>query len=102
MSINDPNSTRHADGQLKTGSELKAVWANSIAPHLVGRKIIGVEWQSDEDKEAFGFYNSAVKILVENGKDGDPIVLTAMRDDEGNDAGAIATNIVGIEILPVI
>ncbi len=94
------NSTRQADGQIKTGSELRAVWSNRIAPHLVGRKIIGVEWQSDEEKEAFGFYNSAVKILVENGKDGDPIVLTAMRDDEGNDAGAIATNIVDLETLP--
>ena len=94
--INNINNTR------KNISELRAEWANSIAPHLVGRKIIGVEWQSDEEKEAFGFHTSAVKILVENGKDGEPIVLTAMRDDEGNDAGAIATNIVGIEILPVI
>jgi hypothetical protein len=100
--MNNPNSIRHADGQLKTGGELREVWANNVAPHLVGRKIIGVEWQSDEEKESFGFRNSAVKILVENGKDGDPIVLTAMRDDEGNDAGAIATNIVGIETLPVI
>ncbi len=100
--MSNPNSIRHADGQLKTGGELREVWANNVAPHLVGRKIIGVEWQSDKEKEAFGFYNSAVKILVENGKDGDPIVLTAMRDDEGNDAGAIATNIVGIQTLPVI
>ena len=87
---------------MNNDKELKVEWTNRVAPHLVGRRIIGVEWQSDEDKEAFGFYSSAVKILVENGKDGDPIVLTAMRDDEGNDAGAIATNIVDLETLPVI
>ena len=87
---------------MRNDKELKVEWTNRVAPHLVGRRIIGVEWQSDEDKEAFGFYSSAVKILVQNGKDGNPIVLTPMQDDEGNDAGAIATNIVGIEILPVI
>jgi len=82
--------------------DLKNHWANMVIPHLVGRKIIGVEWQSEEEVDGNGWYCSAVKILVQNGKDGDPIVLTAMQDDEGNGAGAIATNIVGIETLPVI
>ena len=86
----------------KTNGELKVEWANRIAPHLVGRKIIGVEWQSEEEVDENDWNCSAVKILVQNGKDGNPIVLTPMQDDEGNDAGAIATNIVGIEILPVI
>ena len=66
------------------------------------KKAIEKAENPEEEVDENDWNCSAVNILVQNGKDGYPIVLTPMQDDEGNDAGAIATNIDGIEILPVI
>ena len=43
---------------------------------------------------------AAVNIYLDN-NGGTPIVLSPMKDDEGNDAGAIATNIADLETIPV-
>ena len=48
-----------------------------------------------------GWHSCAVKILVEN-NGGNLIELIPMRDDEGNDAGAIATNMTPCHTIPVI
>ena len=80
---------------------LKAGWAIKVAPHLVGKKIVAVEWQTDEERDNMGWHSCAVKILVEN-NGGNLIELIPMRDDEGNDAGAIATNMEPCPTIPVI
>ena len=81
--------------------QLKSHWAGKVAPHLIGKKIVGVEWQSDEERDNMDWHSCAVKILVEN-NGGNLIELIPMRDDEGNDAGAIATNMTPCHTIPVI
>jgi len=75
-------------------------WAKKVADHLVGRKIIKVEYMDKQETKKYGWYHSAVNIYLDNNGD-TPIVISPMADDEGNDAGAIATNIVGLETIPV-
>ena len=75
-------------------------WSEKIAKHLVGRKIIKIDYMDKEETKEFGWSHSAVNIYLDN-DGGTPIVLSPMRDDEGNDAGAIATNIKDLETIPV-
>ena len=78
----------------------KQWWAKKVANHIVGRKIIKVDYMTKEETKEFGWYHSAVNIYLDNGG-GTPIVLSPMQDDEGNGAGAIATNIKDLETIPV-
>ena len=75
-------------------------WAEKIAKHLVGRRIIKVDYMDMNETRMYGWYHSAVNIYLDN-NGGTPIVLSPMKDDEGNDAGAIATNIADLETIPV-
>ena len=75
-------------------------WAKKIEKELVGRRIIKVEYMDKEETKSYGWYHSAVNIYLDN-NGGTPIVLSPMKDDEGNDAGAIATNIADLETIPV-
>ncbi len=75
-------------------------WSKKIEKELVGRKIIKVDYMSINETNDFGWYHSAVNIYLDN-NGGTPIVLSPMKDDEGNDAGAIATNIADLETIPV-
>lgn len=75
-------------------------WSKKIEKELVGRRIIKVEYMDKEETKSYGWYHSAVNIYLDN-NGGTPIVLSPMKDDEGNDAGAIATNIADLETIPV-
>ena len=75
-------------------------WSEKIAKHLVGRKIIKIEYMDKEETREFGWYHSAVNIYLDN-YGGTPIILSPMQDDEGNGAGAIATNIKDLQTIPV-
>ena len=75
-------------------------WSEKIAKHLVGRKIVKIDYMDKEETRSYGWYHSAVNIYLDN-NGGTPIVLSPMMDDEGNDAGAIATNIADLETIPV-
>lgn len=64
---------------------------------LVGRKIKKVKWLSpDESYEYFGWDYQPLEIHLDDGT-----ILTPSADDEGNNAGAIFTNIKGFETIPV-
>jgi hypothetical protein len=64
--------------------------------HMVGQKITEVRWLTKEQTEdvADWWYNQPIQITLENG-----VTLIPMSDDEGNEAGAISTNIPKMETI---
>ncbi len=63
---------------------------------MVGQKITEVRWITKEQTEdvAEHWYNQPIQITLENG-----VKLIPMSDDEGNEAGAISTNIPKMETI---
>jgi hypothetical protein len=64
--------------------------------HMVGQKITDVRWLTKEETDDIAdyWYNQPIQITLENG-----ISLVPMADDEGNEAGAMATNIPNMETI---
>jgi hypothetical protein len=71
-----------------TNKELTDVWNKRVSKLLVGRKIIKVEYISEEDANEQGWDSRPVQIQLDNG-----VWLTPTSDDEGNNGGAIHTNL---------
>ena len=69
-------------------------WTKFAAKQLLGRKITKVEYLSDHEANDSGWYCKPVVFQLD-GKDW----VYPMRDDEGNDGGAL---VVGKETLPVL
>ena len=59
-------------------------WTNYVTDKLLGKKIVQVEYMSSREAEESMWYSRPVCILLDDGK-----WLYPMRDDEGNDGGAI-------------
>ena len=60
-----------------TENELSNYWHNLVNKHLVGRKIVKVEWLSPkETKKLFGWSFQPCEIHLDNG-----VVLTPSADD---------------------
>ena len=59
-------------------------WTKYVADKLVGRTIVKVEYMSSREAKESMWYSRPVCFLLDNGK-----WLYPMRDDEGNDGGAI-------------
>ena len=74
---------------------------NEKARHLLsGAKIIDVEYMSEKEVKESGWLNASVCMLVE--QKGKRCWIYPMRDDEGNDGGALAFADGSNEILPVL
>lgn len=72
-------------------------WAKRIEKYLVGRTIVKVDYCSEELADEQGWHCQPIQILLDNGT-----WLTPTSDDEGNNGGAIHTNIKELPIVPVI
>ena len=86
------------------GHDIKAVkkkWATRIAKDLVGATITGVSYISEEECDKWGWHSSSA-ILHMVSKDGTAFEVFPMRDDEGNDGGALGTTLETIPTIPVI
>jgi len=81
----------------KEEQAIVARWTGEARNHLMGRTITNVRYLTDKEQEAYGWYNKAVVIELDNGT-----AFFPMKDDEGNDAGALATNFKDLETIPVI
>jgi hypothetical protein len=67
---------------------------------LLGKKITGVRYLTNEEKENLAWYSKCVVITLDDGT-----LVFPSRDDEGNDAGALYyQNKTGtqLKVLPVI
>ena len=75
----------------------KINWIKKINKYLVGRQIVKIEYCPKKEMEHQGWHNRPIQILLDNGT-----WLTPTSDDEGNNGGAIHTNIKELPIIPVI
>ena len=71
-------------------------WEKRIAKSLVGRKIIDIRYLSAEEADSCGFYNQPICLFLDNGE-----WIMPMKDDEGNDGGAMATSYKKLSTIPV-
>ena len=84
---------------MKTNTETR--WTDLAKKHLVGCKIVKVEYMSEDKVEKMMWYKSPLCILMEN-KNGESFWLYPSMDDEGNDGGALFTTIKGYETIPTL
>ena len=88
--------SRFVGSESELRSMKKNYWQDLVNKHLVGKKIVKVEWLNPKETErVFGWDQQPCEIYLEDG-----VVLTPSQDDEGNDAGAIHTNIKELPIIP--
>ena len=72
-------------------------WQKKASEHLVGRTIKKVKWlDADSTYKLFGWDHQPCEIHLDDGT-----ILTPSADDEGNNAGAIFTNIKDLQVLPM-
>jgi len=71
-------------------------WETACAP-LIGKTIKAVRYMTLAEAKAQGWYKRPLIIIFT-----DNTYMYSSTDDEGNDGGALFTNIPGIEIIPVI
>ena len=72
-------------------------WAARVKAALKGKTIADVRYLTDAEMKHMMWYNKAVVIIFTDGT-----YMFPSSDDEGNSAGALFTNIVGLETIPVI
>tara|TARA_R100001443_G_scaffold741_3_gene2966 strand:- start:2576 stop:2857 length:282 start_codon:yes stop_codon:yes gene_type:complete len=80
---------------------LNKTWEQRTAKHLVGAKIIKVEYMPKDEVEDMMFENSPICLLLEDSK-GNRFWIYPTADDEGNDGGAMFTSIQNYPVIPVI
>ena len=78
-------------------NKLKKKWSKEVGGKLVGRKIVAVRYMTDKERKEQWWSKSAVVIRLDDGS-----ALYPMSDDEGNDAGAIATTYEDLPVIPTI
>ena len=61
----------------------KKEWSNRFR-NLLGKRIVGVRYLTQEETEASGWYSSPIVIELDDGS-----ALIPQADDEGNDGGAL-------------
>ena len=71
-------------------------WEAKIAEALVGRTITAVEYLSLSEADEAYWQQRPISIQLDN-----KICITPTSDDEGNDGGAIHTNMKNLSIIPV-
>jgi hypothetical protein len=72
-------------------------WEKDIRPVLKGKTIANVRYMTEKEMEGLGWYSKALVIIFTDGT-----YMFPSADDEGNNAGALFTNIKGLETIPVI
>ena len=81
----------------KTEQSTRDIWASEARKILVGRTIAAVRYMTEEEAADSDFDSSPIVIIFDDGS-----YIFPMRDDEGNDAGALATSNEDTPTLPVI
>lgn len=70
---------------LNNKKDREEYWNNKAEKLLLGRQIVKVEYLSDEEAEEGMWYSKPVCFQLDDGT-----WLMPMRDDEGNDGGALS------------
>ena len=90
--------TKDAERRLKLAKES---WAKRVAKEMLGAQVIAISYVSEEECTELDWYGAPV-ILHMMGKDGTAFEVFPMRDDEGNDGGALGTTLEAVPTIPVI
>lgn len=81
----------------KEYKELVNRWETKIADKLVGKKIKAVEYLTEKESNEMMWNGRPIIIIFD-----DDSYIFPMSDDEGNDAGALATSFTDLSTIPVI
>jgi hypothetical protein len=79
---------------------LETKWIEEISRVLVGKKITDVSYMTADECKELGWYDRAIIIELQDTK-GNKTYLYPTSDDEGNNAGAIATSDPKLTVIPV-
>ena len=82
---------------MKTDKVLIKKWETDITKALKGKVVAGVRYMTDREQQGMGWFRKAAVIVFTDGT-----YMYPSCDDEGNDAGALQTNIKGLDIIPVV
>ena len=77
--------------------KIRNLWTRRVEKALLGKKITKIEYLPNEEAKRYDWYKVPIAIQLDN-----KYWLVPMADDEGNDGGAISTNIKDIPVIPVI
>jgi hypothetical protein len=83
-------------------------WNEVASKMLVGRRVASVKYMSEKEAKKLGWFCRPLMIQLNPMDEPDPkadeeaVVLIPMRDDEGNDGGALATSDKENGTLPVL
>ena len=81
----------------ETRAQCVARWEDTASKLLLGRKIVGVRYTTDEELDHLGWDRACVVLELDDGTR----IFPSM-DDEGNNGGALFTNAADCDTLPVI
>ena len=71
-------------------------WIEAIRKSLVGKKVTDITYMTEDQCEENLWYNRPVVIIFDDGS-----YIIPLSDDEGNNAGALATSDDELPIIPV-
>lgn len=84
---------------LSDPKQCNKYWTKVAEEALLGRRILKVEYMSNEECNEYGWYKKPITFILDNGTR-----VIAQMDDEGNDGGVL-TCLIAVgkeEILPVL
>ena len=65
--------------------DAKKYWEKRANDLLLNKKIVAVEWMNAQEQEEIGWHSRPVCLKLDDGT-----WIVPMRDDEGNDGGALS------------
>ena len=77
--------------------KLKRSWVADVSATFIGRKIVAVRYMTDQEVKTLCWNKAAVVMALDDGT-----LFYPIADDEGNNAGAIATSCDDLPVIPVI
>ena len=81
-----------------TEEELQRNWEKDIEKVVLGKKIVKVQYMTEQDaQDNFAWYKRPIILTLEDGTE-----LIPMADDEGNEGGSIYTTYKDLQTIPVI
>ena len=81
----------------KTTKDYKKIWSRNANKVIKNSIVKEIRWMTQKEVDDYGWLRSAPVIEFTNG-----LTIIASMDDEGNDAGALLTNLRDLSVLPVI
>jgi len=75
----------------------EAHWTELISDKLVGKKIVDVQYVTQDEVDDQDWSRRPIAIQLDDGN-----WLVPMSDDEGNDGGSITTTFEDLQVIPVL